>query len=116
MSSIEIGPASNHYHPPQGPTVRLGDQENDPNAVRPVTPSVYLSPDARQAAEERVGRYPVSGEIARGGMGAVLRGHDPDLGRDLAIKVLLDASHDPEQVRRFVEEAQIGGQLQHPGI
>ena len=49
-------------------------------------------------------------------MGAILRGHDPDFSRDLAIKVLLDPSHDPEQVRRFVEEAQIGGQLQHPGI
>lgn len=31
------------------------------------------------------------GEIARGGMGAVLEGHDPDLGRDLAVKVLLES-------------------------
>jgi hypothetical protein len=31
--------------------------------------------------------------------------------------VLLESHHDkPELVRRFVEEAQIGGQLQHPGI
>ena len=32
------------------------------------------------------GRYQVLGEIARGGMGAVLRGRDPDLGRDLALE------------------------------
>jgi hypothetical protein len=32
-------------------------------------------------------------------MSAVLRGHDPDLGRDLAIKVLLEC--DEEMVRRF---------------
>jgi serine/threonine-protein kinase len=62
-------------------------------------------------------RYQLQGEIARGGMGAILKGRDIDLGRDLAIKVLLDAHQgNPEVVRRFVEEAQIGGQLQHPGI
>ena len=50
-------------------------------------------------------------------MGAVLRGRDTDLGRDLAIKVLADRHRDrPEYVRRFIKEAQIGGQLQHPGI
>ena len=62
-------------------------------------------------------RYQIVGEIARGGMGAILKGRDPDLGRDLAIKVLLERHRDhPELVRRFVEEAQISGQLQHPGI
>ncbi len=34
--------------------------------------------------------YQVFGEIARGGMGAVFKGRDPDLGRDLAVKVLLE--------------------------
>jgi serine/threonine-protein kinase len=62
-------------------------------------------------------RYRIDGEIARGGMGAVLKGRDPDLNRDVALKVLRDELRDrPEAVRRFVEEAQIGGQLQHPGI
>ncbi len=62
-------------------------------------------------------RYQLQGEIARGGMGAILKGRDTDLGRDLAIKVLLDQHKDkPEVVQRFIEEAQIGGQLQHPGI
>ena len=50
-------------------------------------------------------------------MGVVLKGRDEDLGRDLAVKVLLEKHRaNPELVRRFVEEAQIGGQLQHPGI
>ncbi len=50
-------------------------------------------------------------------MGAVLKGRDPDLGRDVAIKVLLEGHGDnDDMVRRFVEEAQIGGQLQHPGV
>ncbi len=50
-------------------------------------------------------------------MGAVFKGRDPDLGRDVAIKVLRDDLRDnADMIRRFIEEAQIGGQLQHPGI
>ena len=67
--------------------------------------------------DDRSIRYRIDGEIARGGMGAVLKGRDPDLGRDVALKVLRDdLRDDADMVRRFVEEAQIGGQLQHPGI
>lgn len=36
------------------------------------------------------GRYQLQGEIARGGMGAILKGRDTNLGRDLVIKVLLE--------------------------
>src|SRR5262249_12518019 len=47
----------------------------------------------------------------------VLRGRDTGLGREVAVKVLLEAHQGrAELVRRFVEEAQIGGQLQHPGV
>jgi serine/threonine-protein kinase len=63
------------------------------------------------------GRYQVLGEIARGGMGVVLKGRDPDLGRDVAMKMLHpDHTRDLAMIQRFIEEAQIGGQLQHPGI
>src|SRR5262249_28105292 len=69
------------------------------------------------APEGGFGRYQLQGEIARGGMGAIPKGRDADLGRDLAIKVLLEAHRDnPGVIQRFVEEAQIGGQLQHAGI
>ena len=48
--------------------------------------------------------------------GPCSRGRDVDLGRDLAVKVLLEKYADqPEVVRRFIEEAQIGGQLAAPG-
>jgi serine/threonine-protein kinase len=64
-----------------------------------------------------VGRYAIRGEIGRGGMGVVLEAEDPQLSRHLAIKVLLEEhQHDPELVRRFLDEARICGQLQHPGI
>ena len=63
------------------------------------------------------GRYQLVGEIARGGVGVVIKARDGDLGRDVAMKVIRPEHLDnPELVQRFVEEAQIGGQLQHPGI
>jgi len=62
-------------------------------------------------------RLQLLGEIARGGMGAILKGRDVDLGRDLAVKVLLEEHRGKtELAQRFIEEAQIAGQLQHPGI
>ncbi|MGE3805587.1 MAG: serine/threonine-protein kinase, partial [Gemmataceae bacterium] len=60
-------------------------------------------------------RYIVEGELARGGMGAVLRAVDCDIRREVAVKYLLDQS-DPKKKLRFVEEAQITGQLEHPNI
>jgi serine/threonine protein kinase/DNA-directed RNA polymerase subunit RPC12/RpoP len=60
-------------------------------------------------------RYLLEGEIARGGMGAVLRAVDCDIRREVAVKYLLDQSN-PRKKARFVEEAQITGQLEHPSI
>ena len=82
-------------------------------------PSPMVLPSSSEMPElhEGPGRLQLFGEIARGGMGAILKGRDPDLGRDLAVKVLLDTHRDnPDLVLRFVEEAQIAGQLQHPGV
>ncbi len=62
-------------------------------------------------------RYERREEIARGGMGLIFRSRDTDLGRDVAMKVLHPRhAQNPAMVQRFIEEAQIAGQLQHPGI
>jgi len=60
-------------------------------------------------------KYVVDGELGRGGMGAVLRVADRDLHRDVAMKVLLNDQGERDR-RRFIEEAQISGQLEHPNI
>jgi serine/threonine-protein kinase len=73
--------------------------------------------EAEPERDRALGRYRIRGAIGQGGMGVVYEGNDVDLGRDVALKVLRDRHLDkPEFVRRFVEEARIGGQLQHPGI
>ncbi len=62
-------------------------------------------------------RYRLGEEIARGGMGVVLRATDTVLGREVAVKVLQGRyAADPGTALRFVAEARITGQLQHPGI
>src|SRR5262245_7120574 len=72
------------------------------------------SPEMPRTASDR---YQLLGEIARGGMGVILKGRDPHLGRDMAFKVLKsELAGKPAAEQRFVEEAQVGGQLQHPGI
>lgn len=61
-------------------------------------------------------RYDVRGVIGRGGMGIVVHVYDRHLHRDLALKIIADRDHGTEDYDRFIEEAQISGQLEHPGI
>jgi serine/threonine protein kinase len=65
----------------------------------------------------RVPEYEVEAVLGYGGMGVVYRATDSSLGREVAVKVLLDRfAPDSGSVRRFAEEARITAQLQHPGI
>jgi len=67
-------------------------------------------------------RYRLKGEVAHGGMGSILRVWDEDLRRHLAMKVIRERDSDDDEasvtksVGRFLEEAQVTGQLDHPGI
>lgn len=62
-------------------------------------------------------RYDLKERIARGGMGTIYRARDRMLNRTVAIKVLRSRFLDrPDLIRRFMDEAQISGQLQHPGV
>lgn len=84
--------------------------------------------DKAGAVPETPGRYTCITEYARGGMGRVLLVNDAHLNRDVALKELLpgvygDAAATPTPMRtsaglvsRFLQEARITGQLEHPSI
>lgn len=99
--------------------------------------NVEATPDPDQPVQARLeelharmpskSRYELRGEVARGGMGVILKVWDNDLRRTLAMKLILLKDKDPgagsasssadrELLARFLEEAQITGQLDHPGV
>lgn len=62
------------------------------------------------------GRYVHQGVVARGGMGEIHRVWDTQLERTLACKVLAGGERQARATARFLGEAQVAGQLDHPGV
>jgi len=66
---------------------------------------------------DRLGRFEIVGSVGAGGMGEVYRARDPQLQRDVAIKVLPAEFFDnADRRRRFEQEARAAGGLNHPNI
>ena len=94
------------------------DPDSPTQGFEPSSPGhVRLSSLGDLGSGEHRNRYARTHIHARGGIGQVWLARDGDLGREVALKELR-----PEQGRnatawnRFVEEARITGQLEHPGI
>ena len=68
----------------------------------------------------RIGRYEILDELGRGAMGVVYRARDTQIGRIVALKIILTKAGPPAEVehykQRFQREAQAAGRLSHPGI
>jgi hypothetical protein len=85
--------------------------------------AVAAAPTARPSASgsgtlvhgARVGRYVVLSVIGRGGMGVVYAAHDPQLDRQVALKLIRTAEH-PEEAERLVREAQALAKLSDPHV
>lgn len=63
-----------------------------------------------------IGEYRLVDLLGAGGMGEVYRGVHTKIGRVVAVKVLSQANRGPEFLERFLNEARIQSQLQHPNI
>jgi class 3 adenylate cyclase/tRNA A-37 threonylcarbamoyl transferase component Bud32 len=81
--------------------------------------TVAVTPEAPRATRT-IGRYEILEELGRGAMGAVYKANDPQIGRLVAIKVIVPRDMDPDELRtqkeRFYKEARAAGKLTHPGI
>lgn len=106
-------------------SARYAASYGDTVAPRPPEDSDSLiDEDSLQQLVARHERYTVLGEIARGGMGIILQTWDRILGREVAMKVLAarldkqskESGATARAASRFIEEAQVTGQLEHPGV
>lgn len=118
--------------PPSDPPA-FGGTEEQPFGVPDTT--LVLEPTAKELAEPEAltgyeARYETGGELGRGGLGQVIQAYDRQLGRQVAIKTLHDkyasrkgpgrasgshSSRSPTEIR-FLDEARVGAQLEHPGM
>ena len=64
----------------------------------------------------KIGAFEVIRQIGTGGMGAVYLGRDPELDRQVAIKVIREEVHDQEVMDRFLREARAAAALRHANI
>jgi predicted Ser/Thr protein kinase len=86
----------------------------DTLAAPPPSPSSH----GALSAGARFDRYVVRRVLGRGGMGVVYQAHDPDLNRDVAIKVLRRdfARTDPDAPRRIAHEARVMARISDPNV
>ncbi len=86
----------------------------------PDSPTVHVEGPVAKTPDEvpaRIGAYEIRAELGRGGMGVVYRAFDPDLRREVALKVLLVSGRvGSEAIERFHREARAAAKLSHPGI
>jgi WD40 repeat protein len=74
-------------------------------------------PAPADAAPSELGRFRIVRELGRGGFGVVYLAHDPQLGRDVALKVPRgNVLSDPDSRARFLREARAAAALDHPNL
>ena len=81
----------------------------------PPPPLASISIPAQVPGQRYIGKYLVKGELGRGGMGAVYLAEQPGLGREVAIKELIQTA-DQVALRRFLQEAQVMARTSHPNL
>ena len=89
-----------------------------PEPAEIITPAPALEEIGREGLTGRAIRgYALAERIGSGGMGAVYRAIQPNVEREVAIKIILPAyANHPDFIRRFEAEAQLVARLEHPHI
>ncbi len=97
------------------PASASGSRPASQSGSRAIPDEVAVARDDPERGQ--VGRYVLVDELGRGGMGVVWRCYDTELGRSVALKMILDPARMGEAgVRRLHREARAAAALRHPGI
>ncbi len=80
-----------------------------------------MSDNRSSSLDQYASHYTVEAEVGRGGAGRVFLAYDGNIGREVAIKEIAMPPEVSDEVRerrlkRFIREAKVTGQLEHPGI
>ncbi|WP_026602556.1 serine/threonine protein kinase [Methylomonas sp. 11b] len=102
---------------PEDDATIIKPTDDDPTRIKP-RPYPQILADNPALDGKFNDDYSLRGAVGVGGGGQVLLGFDERIGREVAIKELLDqaANEDAELSARFLREARITGRLEHPGI
>ncbi len=88
----------------------------DPDATFTSSVAANTREDDERKLPPRIGRYRIIRLLGEGGMGSVYEAEQDEPRRRVALKVIKAAWASPELFRRFEQESQTLGRLQHPGI
>ncbi|MEO7730065.1 MAG: protein kinase, partial [Kofleriaceae bacterium] len=92
------------------------DRETATETATDTVPSGGAAVGAGLVVEVRVGRYAILRELGAGRMGTVYAARDPDLDREVAIKVVQPQYGGRDGQARLLREAQAMARLAHPGV
>jgi tRNA A-37 threonylcarbamoyl transferase component Bud32/Flp pilus assembly protein TadD len=109
-------PSATASLPPTGRDLTRDNEATSPDETGAYTPGGRPPAAAPSSAPQvRANRYALKRFHAKGGMGEVWLAEDCDVGRAVALK-RMRRKGTPEEQERFLREARITGQLEHPGI
>ena len=113
-------PKEAQFAPPNDDPLRKATPAVDDVEARRARAAIEGRLFSGPAPRVKVGRYRVLGKIGAGGMGVVYKAHDPDLARDVAVKLMNNdavGDADTERARgRLVREARAMARLAHPNV
>lgn len=87
---------------------------NEILAARGLDPASVPAPEDKAAPPRPPKRYKILNLLGQGGMGKVYKAHDLQLNRYVALKFI--QAGDPDQERRFLQEAQVQARVEHAAI
>jgi serine/threonine protein kinase len=111
--------------PPQPPTIDQPIAANDgrwPATVDEIPAAVSVAEQGEPTVADpgmpgQIGRFVIQERLGQGAFGVVYRAYDPQLDREVAVKVARgEGLNTPQRIERFLREAKSAAQLRHPHI